>query len=365
MPRGSDGSQAVRFRLAGLVAEVLDLVSSISVRIMGGGPAGSAAAIAALSETNSVHIVEKSSFPRHKVCGEFFSPEIATLLDSLGLWQEFLRLRPAQIRRTILHFGFRASESKLPEGGFGLSRYEFDRLLFQKAIAAGATTSRQRLERASFVAQSGPSKSDYEVLAIGRKSIAARGRRLFGFKAHFEGPVNDAVELFFFRGCYIGVSAIENGITNICGIAPEETLRACAFHIDDFLAGWPPLADRVRPLSRMSRWLTVGPLVFGSQWQHLAGRDIYPAGDALGFIDPFTGLGLVTAVGTGRLAGLAASRQSSVKQHLSNCRRAVRGPFCLAAAFRAILGAGLAQSLGPLIPAGWLFQMTRPSALAS
>jgi hypothetical protein len=341
------------------------VVSSISVRIVGGGPAGSAAAIAALSETHSVHIIEKSSFPRHKVCGEFFSPEIAPLLDSLGIWQEFLRLRPAAIRRTILHFGFRASESRLPEGGFGLSRYEFDRLLLEKAIAAGATTTRQRVEHASVAAESGSSKRDYNVLAIGRKSIATRGRRLFGFKAHFEGPVNDAVELFFFRRCYIGVSAIENGITNICGIAPEETLRACEFHLDDFLASWPPLADRVRPLSRMSRWLTVGPLVLGKQWQHLTGRDIYPAGDALGFIDPFTGLGLVTAVGTGRLAGLAASRQSSVEQHLANCRRVVRGPLCLAAVFRAILGAGLAPSLGSLIPAGWLFQMTRPSALAS
>jgi len=327
---------------------------------MGGGPAGSAAAIAALSETNSVHIVEKSSFPRHKVCGEFLSPEIAGLLESLGIWQDFLRLRPARIKRTILHFGSRTSESQLPEGGFGLSRYEFDRLLFEKAMAAGATTSRERLEPGSFAAQSG-----HEVLAIGRKSIAARGRRLFGFKAHFEGPVNDAVELFFFRGCYIGVSAVENGTTNICGIAPEETLRDFEFHIDDFLASWPPLTNRVRPLSRISRWLTVGPLVFGRQWQHVPGRDIYPAGDALGFIDPFTGLGLVTAIGTGRLAGLAASRQSSVEQHLSNCRRAVRGPFCLAVVFRAILRAGLAQSLGPVIPAGWLFQITRPSALAS
>ena len=341
------------------------MVSSISVRIVGGGPAGSAAAIAALSETPSVHIIEKSSFPRHKVCGEFLSPEIAPLLDSLNIWQAFLRLQPAQIKRTILHFGFRASESRLPEGGFGLSRYEFDRLLFEKAIAAGATTTRQRVDHVSFAAQPGSSKSDYNVLAIGRKSIAARGRRLFGFKAHFEGPVNDAVELFFFRECYVGVSAIENGVTNICGIAPEETLRACGFHLDDFLASWPPLASRVGPLSRMSRWLTVGPLVLGKQWLHSTGRDIYPAGDALGFIDPFTGLGLVTAVGTGRLAGLAACRQSSVGQHLSNCRRAVRGPFCLAAVFRAILAAGLAPSLGPLIPAGWLFQMTRPSALAS
>jgi hypothetical protein len=68
-----------------LVSEVIDLVSSISVRIIGGGPAGSAAALAALSETNSVHIVEKSSFPRHKVCGEFLSPEIAALLESHGI----------------------------------------------------------------------------------------------------------------------------------------------------------------------------------------------------------------------------------------------------------------------------------------
>lgn len=339
--------------------------SSVSVRIVGGGPAGSAAAIAALSETRSVHIVEKSCFPRHKVCGEFFSPEIAPLLESLGTWQEFLGLRPAHIKRIVLHFGARASQSQLPDGAFGLSRYEFDRLLFEKAIKAGATTARQRVAPLSFTAQDGLNSSDCEVLAIGRKSIATAGRRLFGFKAHFEGPVNDAVELFFFSGCYIGVSAIENGITNICGIAPEQVLRACEFHMDDLLTGWPPLTGRVRPLSRMSRWLTVGPLVFGGQWGHSPGRDIYPAGDALGFIDPFTGLGLVTAVGTGRMAGLAASRRIPVEEHLSNCRRAVRKPFYLAAVFRAILEAGLAQSLGPLIPGRYLFQMTRPSALTS
>jgi len=341
------------------------LVSSVSVRILGGGPAGSAAAIAALSETRSVHIVEKSCFPRHKVCGEFLSPEIVPLLESLGIWQEFLRLRPAHIKRMILHFGTRTSQSQLPEGAFGLSRYQFDRLLFEKAITAGATTARQRVAPVSFAAQGGSNSSDCDVLAIGRKSIAAAGQRLFGFKAHFEGPVNDAVELFFFRGCYIGVSAVENRTTNICGIAPEESLRAREFHMDDLLAGWPPLADRIRPLSRMSGWLTVGPLVPGRQWQHFAGRDIYPAGDALGFIDPFTGLGLVTAVGTGRMAGLAASRRSSVEEHLSNCRRAVRRPFYLATVFRVILESGLAQSLGPLIPARCLFQMTRPSVLTA
>ena len=339
--------------------------SSVSVQIVGGGPAGSAAAVAALSESRSVHIFEKSSFPRHKVCGEFLSPEIAPLLDSLGIWQEFLRLGPAPIRRTILHFGKRFSKSQLPDGAFGLSRYEFDRLLFEKAIALGATTTRERVEASNCAAQGGSKNRDGLVLATGRKSIAAAGRRLFGFKAHFEGPVNDAVELFFFRGCYVGVSAIENGITNICGIAPEHVLHACEFHADDLLSGWPPLACRVRPLSRVSQWFTVGPLVFGGQWQHFAGSEIYPAGDALGFIDPFTGLGLVNAVGTGRMAGLAAARRSSVEDYLSNCRRAVRRPFYLASCLRAIVEAGLAQSLGPLIPTRYLFRMTRTGALVA
>jgi menaquinone-9 beta-reductase len=339
------------------------LRSSISVRIFGGGPAGSAAAIAALSETGAVHIVEKSCFPRHKVCGEFLSPEIAPALESLGIWREFLQLRPARIRRMTLHFGTRSSQSRLPDGAFGLSRYEFDRLLFEKAIKMGATTTRQRLVPSSAVAQESSTRIG-DVLAIGRKSVATAGRRLFGFKAHFEGPVNDGVEMFFFRKCYVGVSAIENGITNICGIAPEQVLRAREFQMDDLLAGWPPLADRVRPLSRISRWFTVGPLVFGRQREHCAGRAIYPAGDALGFIDPFTGVGLVTAVGTGLMAGVAASRGSSVQKHLFNCHRAVRKPFYLASVFRTILGSGLAESLGPLIPGRYLFQMTRLGSLS-
>lgn len=338
---------------------------SVSVHIVGGGPAGSAAAVAALSEARSVHIFEKSSFPRHKVCGEFLSPEIAPLLESLGIWQEFLRLRPVPIRRTILHFGARSTQSQLPDGAFGLSRYEFDRLLFEKAIALGATTTRERVAPASLAARGKSNSGNCLILAAGRKSVAAAGRRLFGFKAHFGGPVNDAVELFFFRGCYVGVSAVENGITNICGIAPEHILRACEFQIDDLLAGWPPLACRVRPLSRVSPWFTAGPLVYGGQWQHFAGSEIYPAGDALGFIDPFTGSGLVNAVGTGRMAGLAASRRSSVEEYLFNCRRSVRRPFYLATLFRAILEAGLAQSLGPLIPARTLFRMTRPGALVA
>jgi hypothetical protein len=154
-------------------------------------------------------------------------------------------------------------------------------------------------------------------------------------------------------------------MTNVCGIAPERLLRAYEFHMDDLIASSHPLADRTRPLSRISRWISVGPLVFGGQWDGFPGHPVYPAGDALGFIDPFTGLGLVTAVGTGRMAGLASGRGSSVSEHLSNCRRMVRSPIYLAKILRAVLNAGLAQALGPWIPGRHLFRMTRPSALIS
>jgi hypothetical protein len=166
--------------------------------------------------------------------------------------------------------------------------------------------------------------------------------------------------LFFFRHCYVGVSAIENGITNVCGIAPEHVLRAVEFHLDDLLANWSPLADRLRPLSRRSRWLTVGPLRFGRRTPCFGGPLLYPAGDALGFIDPFTGLGLVTALSTGRFAGLAATRRQSVESHLLNCQRFSRKSFCVASIFRVIVGSRLAEILGPLIPGRYLFELLRP-----
>ena len=108
---------------------------------------------------------------------------------------------------------------------------------------------------------------------------------------------------------YLGISAVENGFTNICGIAPEEELRRFGFDLDEFLMAEPSLRDRLRPLSRRMAWLKTGPLVFSRSSELTAPANrVYPAGDALGFIDPFTGSGILNALLTGRLAGSAAAR---------------------------------------------------------
>ena len=57
-----------------------------AIKIVGGGPAGSAAAIAALDGGASVRIVEKSRTPQHKVCGEFLAAETCRVLEELGAW---------------------------------------------------------------------------------------------------------------------------------------------------------------------------------------------------------------------------------------------------------------------------------------
>src|ERR1700730_6776774 len=62
--------------------------------VVGGGPAGCAAAIGAARTGASVLLLERGRFPRHKVCGEFVSAESLDLLQNL--------LAPAH-RRLISH----------------------------------------------------------------------------------------------------------------------------------------------------------------------------------------------------------------------------------------------------------------------
>ena len=119
------------------VAARVNLCKFIS--ILGGGPAGASAAIAASRESElPFDLIEKSRFPRHKVCGEFFSPEIQPELERLGAWDAFLAAGPARIRRMKLHFGRREKVRRLPEPAWGLSRYAFDTLLLDRAELLGA-----------------------------------------------------------------------------------------------------------------------------------------------------------------------------------------------------------------------------------
>lgn len=321
--------------------------------MIGGGPAGSTAALAARLLGSPVELVEKSKFPRHKVCGEFLSPEIIPVLQRLGLLASFLERNPARIQRMELHFGAKTKVSRLPEPAFGFSRFEYDHLLLNSARAAGAEVVTELEGETVKLIQASGRRTD---------NAGIQGKRIFGFKAHFTGPAADAVELYFFRGCYVGINCVEGGLTNVCGLGPEHVLRQFNFEIDELVQSCPALAVRLAPLSRSTKWLNIGPLVFRNSFGQESKPGVYPAGDALSFVDPFTGSGLLSAAITGELAGTHAAQGLPPGAYLNACRKALSKPFGMSTVFRAIARTSWAEHLAGFVPGEWLYRLTRPRA---
>jgi flavin-dependent dehydrogenase len=309
--------------------------------VLGAGPAGAAAALALRRAGERVVLHEKSRLPRHKVCGEFFSPEILPLLEEFGLAAAFRAQRPARVTHAELHFGRGSLRFRLPEPAWGLSRWAFDHLLLRAALDRGAILSAEPPRRPA-------------VVAAGRRTAVPRGRRLFGFKAHFSGPANDAVELYFFAGGYCGLCPVQGGVTNVCGLADESMLARIGFQVDRLLGGTPRLRERLALLERRINWLVTGPLCFGPAAAAPAGL---AAGDARCFVDPFTGSGLLAAVRTGSWAGEALAGGPNYE---ARCRDFYRRQLSTTAILRRALRLGLLERLAAFLPGPLLFRLTRP-----
>ncbi len=329
-----------------------------SVTVVGAGPAGGCAALAALSEGAAVTVYEKSKFPRHKVCGEFLSAEILPLLESLKVKDAFLAASPARLTRAVVHDRNHRKEFRFPEPAYSLSRYALDRILLEESTRRGAILREEKWTAAE-------SAGEPLVLAHGRQQSAPKGGRLFAFKAHFRGPVADIVELHFFSfgggGGYAGVSPVENGVVNIAGLAPEELLRAHDFHPEPLFSD--SLRERMRGLEQSFDWMMTGPLVFHSKFAADAG--VYLAGDALGFVDPFTGSGIMAGMLTGRLAGKSAARGVPATAYNQECRKMFGRQYGVSTLLRKSLSGGVGAELMlgvmRMAPLGLLYRLTRPA----
>jgi flavin-dependent dehydrogenase len=287
--------------------------------VIGAGPAGSAAAIELARAGAKVLLLEKSAFPRHKVCGEFLSPEVATVLKDLGcaeLLEDALRIECARVHTASQrNLGF-----PLDPCGHSLSRFTLDMRLVAHAVRLGATF------------QPNTNVAAHDVLPA-RLAIPAWGRRIrenitggfFGFKAHFIGDYPRQVDLHFFRGGYVGISPVENGRINVCALVEKQLLRDAE-----------RIARQVVGRTPRQEWpfLFTGPLHPG--WQGGSGL---AAGDAAAFLDPFTGDGISLALRSGRLAARAAlallsSSSGAEVEYQTQLRRMCRGQFAVARILR-------------------------------
>jgi flavin-dependent dehydrogenase len=211
------------------------------VLIIGGGLAGLSAGIHLSREGLSVTIIEKSGYPKHKVCGEYISNEILPYLEWLGI--DVAALNPARINK--FEFSSMAGNpvtANLPLGGFGISRYALDDFLCQKAVENGCHIVKAQVTEVSFadgifsVLASGIAFSAKTVLgAYGKRSNIDRAlsRRFIkdkspwlAVKAHYKGHFpNDMVALYNFPGGYCGISKVEDDTINICYLADYDTFK--------------------------------------------------------------------------------------------------------------------------------------------
>ena len=117
--------------------------ASFDAVVVGGGPGGSTAAYWLARAGRRVLVVEKSAFPREKVCGDGLTPRAVRCLEDMGVkteGPEWARADGLRIYGSGLVLDLPWPElATLPDYGLVRTRLDFDALLLDHARDAGAT----------------------------------------------------------------------------------------------------------------------------------------------------------------------------------------------------------------------------------
>lgn len=300
------------------------------VLIIGGGLAGLAAAIHLSKKKLQVTLIEKSSYPRHKVCGEYISNEILPYLKWLGV--DVSELKPAQISK----FEFSSNDgktasAKLPLGGFGISRYSLDQFLYQKALSNHCTIINETVNAISLqndvftVTTSSKILTTKIVLgAFGKRSnldqvlnrnFIHKKSPWLAIKAHYSGNLDpDLVALHNFKGGYCGVSKVENDIINICYLADYATFKQYK-NIEDYQQNVLYKNKHLKAIFENSTLLFDKPLTISQicfDKKQAVENHILMIGDTAGLIHPLCGNGMAMAIHSAKIAS------ESVLEYYSN-----------------------------------------------
>lgn len=293
---------------------------SIDVIIVGGGLSGLTAAIHLSKSGLKVLIIEKQSYPRHKVCGEYLSKEVLPYLDSLGL--DIFQKNPAIIERVeISTIKGNLISGKLEQGGIGLSRFLLDTYMLEKAIKNGCILIQDTVLSISQLEVHAEVLTEKHGMIKARKVLAAYGKRSnldliqnrrflrqdsswLGVKAHYRGNFpNDLVALHHFKGGYCGVSQVENSIINICYLTTYESFKK-AKNIDDFqmqvMSENPFLRELFNSCEAIFQPISIGQVSFAGKTT--TESDVLMLGDTAGLIHPFCGNGMAIAIHSAKLA---------------------------------------------------------------
>ena len=290
------------------------------VLVIGGGLAGGGAAVHLARMGRDVALLERSTGPHDKVCGEFLSFEAQAELRGIGL--DLRGLGAVQIRSVAVEAGARRVEAPLGFEALSLSRRVLDEALLSRAAEVGAEVHRGA--RVMALARDGESwsvdvegrgriKARHVLLATGKHDLRGwarpEGRQsdLIGFKTYWHLPqgMGATVELHPFPGGYAGLEMIEGGRANLCLVANRATFGAVGRQWEGLLAhvleSCPGLRARLAGATPCEqRPLAVASIPYGLVQEGSEG--LWRLGDQAAVIPSFTGEGMSIALHSAQLA---------------------------------------------------------------
>jgi flavin-dependent dehydrogenase len=320
--------------------------------IVGGGPAGSAAAIALARAGGSPLLIEREAEPRDPVCGGFLGWDSLAALARLGVDAGSLGARP--IDRLRLVSRNRIVEARLPRIAAGLSRRRLDAALIDAAASAGAQVLRGCAVRAADLDRLVVRLDDGEEIQAGTLLLATGKHELRGAprerdaKADSVGirtalvaspelgrDLDGVIELHLFDGGYGGLLLQEDGSANLCLSVTRARFKA-AGGIENMLAGLADELPRLRERIDQSRaigWSAISGVPYG--WRaHGTAPGVYRLGDQAAVIASLAGDGIAIALESGCRAGAAIIAGGSAEAFQKDFARRAARPLAVAGRLR-------------------------------
>ena len=324
------------------------------VLVIGAGPGGSFAAREAARAGLATLLVERSTFPRAKVCGGCLNHTAVETLKRAGLGDRLARLGGPAITTVRLRQDRRQASIPMPPG-VAVSRRTLDAMLVMAAIEEGtqflpettAVIAREpaeiapagrrlvgldsrgrpavQVEARIVIAADGLAQTSLR--ACGEfESVVSRGSRIglgsVGPAAGLHLP-SGTITMAVGRAGYVGAVVVEEGLVHVAAALDPHFIRQCgspgrgvASVLED--AG-VPVGGAFDSLD----WLGTLPLT--RRTLHPVGRRVLLVGDAAGYIEPFTGEGMAWALATASAAapfiqrGLRAWDEPLEREWMATC----------------------------------------------
>ena len=322
------------------------------VLIVGGGPAGSACAWKLRRTGVDAAILDKSIFPRDKICGGWITPRVLSILEidaceyaSHGILQSITAFRTGAsgARNCVTDYGEPVS--------YGIRRREFDHFLLRRSgarVFEGAALDTLEWRGDSWMVNG----SIRARIVIGAGGHFCPVARMVGARSKTERTVvaqeaefvmddaqiagcevrADTPELYFCRDLKgYGWCFRKGDVLNV-GLGRADPRRLSS-HVADF---WKSLRGRIAfeiPAPRGHAYL-----LYGTSPRPVAGDGWMLIGDAAGLAYPLSGEGILPAIESGLLAAEAIA-EGREHEYSSRLREHFRSE------------SGVVQSLGAKIPA--------------